>query len=142
MWRTTTGSAARRRLTPRRAVASSSPTRLRRGASTTTRCSGPQFSGNGHAGVALHAHAPGTNFSGNVIAWNVIGRNNLRTDTDDLKTTGVYLADASPLTITVIGNIISNNYYGIFTAGSVIVKGALFNGFVNVVHATGSYPTY
>jgi parallel beta-helix repeat protein len=103
---------------------------------------GNHFSGNGHAGVALHAHAPGTNFSGNVIAGNVIGRNNLRTDTDDLKTTGVYLADASPLTITVIGNIISNNYYGIFTAGSVIVKGALFNGFVNVVHATGSYPTY
>ena len=72
----------------------------------------------------------------------MIGRNNLRTDTDDLKTTGVYLADASPLTITVIGNIISNNYYGIFTVGSVTVKGAFFNAFANVVHARGSYPTY
>ena len=61
--------------------------------------------------------------------------NNLRTDTDDLKTTGVYLADASPLTITVIGNIISNDYYGIF-------KGASLNGFVHVVLARGGYPTY
>ena len=126
----------------RQAAASSSPTPAPAGGVYDNQVLGNQFSGNGHAGVALHAHAPGTNFSGNVIAGNLIGRNNLRTDTDDLKTTGVYLADASPLTITVIGNIISNNYYGIFTAGSVTVKGASFNSFVNVVHATGSYPTY
>jgi parallel beta-helix repeat protein len=103
---------------------------------------GNEFSGNGHAGVALHAHAPGTNFSGNIISGNLIGRNNLRTDTDDLNTTGVYLADASPLAINVIGNTIYHDYYGIFTVGSVTVKGAILNRFENVVDATGSYPTY
>jgi parallel beta-helix repeat protein len=103
---------------------------------------GNSFSGNGHAGVAVHAHAPGLNFSGNVITGNRIGRNNLRTDSHDLKTTGIYLADASPLTITVVGNTIKNNYYGIFTAGKVTVKGAKFNRFINVTHRTGSYPTY
>jgi parallel beta-helix repeat protein len=103
---------------------------------------GNQFSGNGHAGVALHAHATGTNFSGNVISGNLIGRNNLRTDTDDLKATGVYLADASPLTITVKGNTIYDNYYGIFTAGNVTVTGAAHNNFVHDTHRTGSFPTY
>jgi hypothetical protein len=29
----------------------------------------------------------------------------------------VYLADASPLTIIVVGNTIHDNFYGIFTAG-------------------------
>ena len=72
--------------------------------------------------VTVHAHAPGLNFSGNVITWNWIGRNNVRTDTHDLKATGIYLADASPLTIKVTGNTIYNNYYGIFTAGQVTVK--------------------
>jgi parallel beta-helix repeat protein len=101
-----------------------------------------EFDGNGHAGVALHAHAPGTNFSGNVIIYNRIGTNSLRTDSHDLSPTGVYLADASPLTITVVANTIHNDYYGIFTAGSVSVLGANFNNFVHVTHPTGSFPTY
>jgi parallel beta-helix repeat protein len=104
--------------------------------------SGNQFSGNGHAGVVIHAHFAGTNFSGNVITGNLIGRNNLRNDTDDLQTTGVYIGDASPLTITVLGNTIANDYYGIFTVGSITVKMPFLNGFVNVAHSTGSYPTY
>jgi parallel beta-helix repeat protein len=103
---------------------------------------GNTFSGNGHAGVAIHAHAPGTNFSGNVITRNFIGRNNLRTDSYDLRTTGVYLADASPLKITVTGNTIYDDYYGIFTAGKVTVKGAKYNRFIHVSHDRGSYPTY
>jgi parallel beta-helix repeat protein len=103
---------------------------------------GNTFTGNGHAGVAIHAHAPGLNFSGNVIAKNQIGRNNLRTDTHDLRTTGIYLADASPLTITVIGNNIDNDHYGIFTAGKVTVNVVKDNCFMHVAHRTGSYPTY
>jgi nitrous oxidase accessory protein NosD len=103
---------------------------------------GNTFSGNGHGGVTVHAHAPGLNFSGNAITRNWIGRNNVRTDTHDLKATGIYLADASPLTIKVTGNTIYNNYYGIFTAGQVTVKVAAYNRFVHVTHRTGSYPTY
>jgi parallel beta-helix repeat protein len=107
-----------------------------------TLVTGNSFAGNGHAGVAIHAHAPGLKFSGNVFTGNRIGRNNLRTDTSDLKTTGVYLADAGPLTVTVTGNTIYDNYYGIFTAGKVTVKGAKYNRFVHITHRSGSYPTY
>jgi parallel beta-helix repeat protein len=103
---------------------------------------GNSFSGNGHAGIVIHAHAPGTNFSGNVITRNWIGRNNMRTDTHDLRTTGIYLADASPLTITVVGNTVYHDYYGIFTAGQVTVKTAKYNRYIHVTHRTGHYPTY
>ncbi len=59
-----------------------------------------------------------------MISFNRIGTNNLRTDTDDLSTTGVYLAAVSPQTITVRGNLIHDNVYGIFTAGPITVAGA------------------
>jgi nitrous oxidase accessory protein NosD len=100
------------------------------------------FSGNGHAGVALHAHAPGLNFSGNVITFNRIGTNNLRTDTGDSETTGIYLGDASPLSITVKDNVIWNNYYGIFTAGTVTVFGARRNLFLHVTTPLGNISSY
>lgn len=103
---------------------------------------GNRFSGNGHAGVAVHAHAAGLDFSGNVISKNWIGRNNLRTDSHDLRTTGVYLADASPVTIYVFGNTIYNNYYGIFTAGPVTVNSVNANHYFNVNHRLGTFPTY
>ncbi|MCL2393974.1 MAG: right-handed parallel beta-helix repeat-containing protein [Acidimicrobiaceae bacterium] len=93
---------------------------------------GNSFSGNGHAGVDVHAHAPGLNFSGNVVTFNRIGTNNLRTYVNDTPTTGVYLGDASPLAITVQGNVISDDTYGIFTAGTVTVTGATRNVFVHV----------
>jgi parallel beta-helix repeat protein len=107
-----------------------------------TLVTGNQFSGNGHAGVAVHAHAKGLKFTGNVITRNLIGRNNLRTDSHDLKTTGVYLADASPLTIIVVGNTIHDNFYGIFTAGKVTVRFPNLNRYIRVTHRTGSFPTY
>jgi parallel beta-helix repeat protein len=103
---------------------------------------GNRFSGNGHAGVAVHAHSPGADFSGNAISKNWIGRNNLRTDSHDLRTTGIYLADASPVTIFVLGNTIYNNYYGIFTAGPVTVNSVNLNHYFNVNHHLGTYPTY
>lgn len=100
------------------------------------------FYGNGHAGVALHAHAPGLNFSGNRIIDNVIGKNNLRTDFQDLETTGIYLADASDLTITVANNTIHDDHFGVFTAGNVTLKGFASNHFFRVAKRLGSFPTY
>jgi parallel beta-helix repeat protein len=99
-----------------------------------------RLSGNGHAGVVVHAHAPGANFGGNVISFNSIGTNNLRTDENDPQTTGIYLGSLSPNTFTVTGNLIDDDYYGIFTSGPVTVTGS--NHFVHVTNQSGSAPTY
>lgn len=100
------------------------------------------FNGNGHAGVVVHGHAPGTNFSNNLIIGNEIGTNNQRTDYADPDTTGIYLGDASPLTIAVVNNVIRNDTVGIFTAGTVTVVGLHTNTFHNVAHQTAGVPTY
>lgn len=100
-----------------------------------------KFSGNGHAGVVVHAHAPGADFSGNAITFNVIGTNNVRTDENDLKTTGIYLGSFSPQTITVKGNQIHDDYYGIFTSGPVTLT-ATQNQFHNVTTKVGTAPTF
>ncbi|HZO34012.1 MAG TPA: right-handed parallel beta-helix repeat-containing protein [Gaiellaceae bacterium] len=100
-----------------------------------------RFSGNGHAGVVVHAHAPGANFGGNVISHNWIGTNNVRTDENDLQTTGIYLGSFSPQSITVSGNVIFHNYYGIFTSGPVTVTGG-GNIFIAVTAQFGSAPTF
>ena len=102
---------------------------------------GNRFAGNGHAGVVVHAHAPGADFSGNVISWNLIGTNNVRTDENDTQTTGIYLGSASPLTIKVTHNQIHDDYYGIFTSGPVTVVNK-HNRFHNVTQKTGSFPTF
>ena len=99
-----------------------------------------EFKGNGHAGVVVHAHAPGADFSGNVVSYNVIGTNNVRTDVNDLETTGIYLGSFSPLSITVTGNVIQDDYYGIFTSGPVTLAGS--NYFHHVTQALGSAATY
>jgi parallel beta-helix repeat protein len=98
------------------------------------------FSGNGHGGVVVHAHAPGTDFGGNVVTGNHIGTNNLRTDTSDPETTGIYLGSAGPLAITVTGNVIGPDHYGIFTAGPVTVTGD--NHFTRVDVPVGGVDTY
>jgi hypothetical protein len=100
------------------------------------------FDGNGHAGVALHGHAPNMDFSRNVIAGNRIGTNNLRQDFADPETTGIYLADASPLTISVFGNFIHDNHYGVFTAGDVTVRGEAANAYVRVAVPSAGVPAY
>jgi nitrous oxidase accessory protein NosD len=104
---------------------------------------GNTFDGNGHAGFDVHAHAPGLNFSGNVVTGNRIGVNNLRTSEGDQDTTGVYLGDAGPLTITVVGNIISGDHYGIFAAGGpVTVRGTRDNDFQRVSVQFASTPAF
>ncbi|HKC28579.1 MAG TPA: right-handed parallel beta-helix repeat-containing protein [Jatrophihabitans sp.] len=95
-----------------------------------------EFHGNGHGGVVVHSHVPNipdgpmNDFTGNQVIGNLIGTNNLRTDEADLETTGIYLGSASPLQITVRGNWISDNHFGIFTAGDVTVTGS--NTYTNV----------
>ena len=101
---------------------------------------GNTFNGNGHAGIALHGHAPGMNFAGNILTGNTIGTNNVLGDQHDPNTTGIYLGDASPLTITVSGNRIHDDYYGIFKAGNVTIIGS--NTFTNVTVPVGSTPTF
>jgi nitrous oxidase accessory protein NosD len=103
---------------------------------------GNTFNGNGHGGVALHAHVPGLNFGGNSVVGNRIGVNNLRTDFDDTSTTGVYLGDASPLSITVAGNTIRGDQIGIFTAGAITVRKELQNSFVRVAAPEAGTGTY
>jgi hypothetical protein len=106
------------------------------------RVDGNTFDGNGHAGVELHGHVPGLNFGGNLVTGNRIGTDNVLGDTDDSSTTGVYLGDASPLTITVTGNVISGDQVGIFTAGTITVVGEHFNQFVHVGVPAQGVPTY
>jgi parallel beta-helix repeat protein len=101
------------------------------------------FDGNGHAGFDVHAHAPGLNFTGNAVVGNRIGVNNLRTSEGDPLTTGIYLGDASPLTITVRGNVITTDHFGMFTAGGpVTVHGEHQNIYRHVTTDLGSTPTF
>jgi hypothetical protein len=105
--------------------------------------SGNTFNGNGHAGFDVHAHAKGMNLSGNVVTGNRIGQNNLRGSEGDTATTGVYLGDASPLTITVRGNVISHNQFGLFAAGGPItINGARDNVYEHVTTVLGTSPTF
>lgn len=99
------------------------------------------FNGNGHGGVVVHAHAPGSDFSGNAVVANRIGTNNLRTDTGDLHTTGIYLGSATPLRITVSANIIGPDHYGLFTAGDVTLTGG-HNIYRHVAQRLGHIDTY
>jgi parallel beta-helix repeat protein len=100
-----------------------------------------RLAGNGHAGVVVHAHAPGANFSGNSISYNWIGTNNVRTDENDLQTTGIYLGSLSPQTINVKHNVIHDDYYGIFTSGPVTLSQKP-NSFHDVTQELGTFPTF
>ena len=101
--------------------------------------SGNSFDGNGHGGVVVHAHAP-SNFTGNAITNNRIKTNNLRTDSHDLQTTGIYIGSASSMAVTVSGNNIGPDYYGIFTAGPVTLSGS--NSYTSVTTQLGHVATY
>ncbi len=96
-----------------------------------------EFHGNGHGGVVMHSHVPGQQFSGNKIIANNIGTNNNRTDADDLETTGIYLGSATPVTLTVLGNYIHDNHYGIFLDGPVSVVTPVANAYVRVQQDVG-----
>jgi hypothetical protein len=100
-----------------------------------------EFHGNGHGGVVMHAHAPAADFSGNSITYNRIGTNNVRTDQNDVQTTGIYLGSFSPQSVKVAHNLIGPDYYAIFTSGPVTLSGGP-NAYVGVTQKLGTAPTY
>lgn len=102
---------------------------------------GNTLDGNGLAGVTIHAHAPGQDVSGNQILDNTIGTNNIDGDPEngppfpeDLSTTGISIFSAlSPVAITVEGNSISSDSYGIwYTSATVTASGLSSNSFKKV----------
>ncbi len=104
---------------------------------------GNNISGNGLAGVTVHAHSPGENLNGNVVRGNRIGTNNIDGDPDfggntppaiDPLTTGVIVATAaSPIAITIQGNLIRHNHYGIWMTPNVTATtGHPANAFIGV----------
>jgi nitrous oxidase accessory protein NosD len=89
---------------------------------------------NGEAGVGVHAHAPGQNVSGNVIVGNWISGNGIDPDSGSGHPTGIALFSAVvPVTLTVAGNHISHEYWGIFMAGSLTVNGLSSNHYASSV---------
>jgi parallel beta-helix repeat protein len=101
-----------------------------------------EFFRNGHGGIAIHVHSPGLNFNGNRLLDNVIGKNNLRTDTEDLKSTGVYIGVASHINVLLRGNAIRRNWFGVFTAGPVTIGAKNTNTFHHVHRDFKSVSTY
>lgn len=97
---------------------------------------GNYLSGNGLAGVTVHSHVPGQDLNGNVVTGNRIATNNIHGDSDgppnDPAATGVLVRSAGPLSITVTGNVIRNDTYGIWITSTVTVTGAARNMFMAV----------
>jgi len=89
-------------------------------------------SGNGLAGVVIHAHYIGLNpVSGNQIIGNRIGENNVGGDTLDvpwtpavMKTTGILILSAGAIKLKVAGNQISGNAIGIWRNMAVTTSGS------------------
>jgi nitrous oxidase accessory protein NosD len=79
---------------------------------------------NGEAGVGIHAHAPGQNVSGNVVLNNWISGNGIDPDSGSGHPTGIAVFSAAvPVTVVVANNHISNEYWGIFKAGTITING-------------------
>jgi Right handed beta helix region len=104
---------------------------------------GNTATGNGLAGITVHSHSPGEDLNGNVLKGNVFGTNDLEGDPDfggntppaiDPSTTGIIVATAvNPITITIVGNRIANDVYGIWmTPGVTAITTHPANTFVRV----------
>src|SRR5215472_10555753 len=97
---------------------------------------GNYASGNALAGVTVHMHAPGQDLNGNVVTGNLLATNNVNGDRDsapfDLETTGVLVRAVAPLSITITGNVITHNTYGIWISSTVTAAGASHNVFIAV----------
>jgi hypothetical protein len=99
--------------------------------------SGNLLSGNGYAGVTVHSLVAGQDLNGNIInGTNTISTNNTKGDATasvaDQQTTGVLVTSVAPLSITVSGNTIANDHFGIWTLGPVTVTNASKNSFSGV----------
>jgi hypothetical protein len=104
---------------------------------------GNSLSGNGLAGVTIHAHLPGgEDVNGNQIIGNRIGTNNVVGDPEDgvpglmdSATTGISVySGVAAVQMTIASNIISNNADGIWiNSPPVTVNGLTFNLFIHDV---------
>ncbi|MDX6207131.1 MAG: hypothetical protein QOF39_3188 [Frankiales bacterium] len=103
------------------------------GAVYDNRVQGNSILTNGLPGVALHSHMAGQDLNGNVVYGNVIGTNNiLGAEAGDTETTGVFAGTHDPVTLTVEGNRIEDDHFGVFTAGPVTLLHVAHNRFTNV----------
>ena len=88
------------------------------------------IAGNGLAGVTMHGHAAGAFIGGNQVLDNIIGPNNMDGDTDvsptaDNAKTGILVwSAATPITVTISGNTIFGDWYGIWMNTTVSALGA------------------
>lgn len=104
---------------------------------------GNHIDNNGLPGVSVHSHAPDQDFTGNKVIGNDIGTNNeLGAEYNDTETTGVYVGTVDPLTITIVGNRIHGDHYGIFLAGPVTVHQLQANHFHDVTDLLGTSGDY
>ncbi|MHB8453018.1 MAG: right-handed parallel beta-helix repeat-containing protein [Mycobacteriales bacterium] len=84
--------------------------------------------GNAMSGVTVHSHAPGEDLNGNVVTGNTVVSDNVQGDSDakDLAPTGVLVfaaPGAAPIHITVTGNRLDDNVWGIWaSAGTVLTQ--------------------
>jgi parallel beta-helix repeat protein len=107
-------------------------------ASYDNRVIGNTLTNNGEAGIAIHAHAPGQNVSGNSIIGNLVSGNGIDPDSGSGHPTGIALFSAAvPVNVTVVGNHVSNEFWGIFINGSFTVRGLPFNSYRNVTQPVG-----
>jgi Periplasmic copper-binding protein (NosD) len=94
---------------------------------------------NGEAGVAIHSHTPGQNVSGNLIAANVISGNGIDPDFQSAdavgpQNTGIAVGSvADPVNVRIVGNWISNEYWGLYRSGTIHVSGLWSNHFARSV---------
>jgi hypothetical protein len=75
-------------------------------------------------GVTVHSHTPNQDVSGNLVAGNDIGPNNLNGDEDAkvTATTGILVFSAVvPVSVTVTGNDIHGNAVPVWTSPNVTV---------------------
>ena len=91
-----------------------------------------EASGNGLAGVVIHAHYTGGEYlQGNKIVGNTIGRNNITGDNldtpytgADFATTGILVFSAMPISVLVSHNTISRDTDGIWATPNVTLHGS------------------
>jgi len=89
---------------------------------------------NGEAGAAIHAHAPGQNVSGNKIVGNWVSGNGIDPDSGSGHPTGIAVFSAVvPVTVTVANNHVSNEFWGIFKAGTLTINGLSSNHYASTV---------
>jgi nitrous oxidase accessory protein NosD len=84
---------------------------------------------NGEAGIAIHGHTAGENVSGNVILHNDVSGNGVDPDTGSGHPTGIALLSIDPTRVVVLGNRISNEYWGIFSNGPLQIFAPQANRF-------------